>query len=306
MDGKTLQQNHEKEPVVGRKTLSTKKKIQIVAASLLTVALAAAIPTYAWFINQRELARLERIKSPDSLYITAANREDKININMDEIDVNSTWNADSDSLATYKYFVFSVAGQYVVDYNIQLAHTKNNNFTYEIFEAEASNIRPFGTEGRDYVVYEANDSRIPADLRGIGTHDGINTSLPIYYSIKMDESEPPKPISLNAGTMYTVGEDTISFNGAYINMDMASGSSDYTRLANNTYHEKTYAYGLVEAHSEPLYWQVTRIQVADTDGNKNPFYHEYILKVSWDSTANLSDLSKYKDTDIVYITVSVQ
>ncbi len=284
--------------------LSLCKKIQLVAALLLTTGILMFIPVYAWFYNQREVARLERIKSPDSLYITAANREDKINIKMNEIDVNSTWNADTDEKATYKYFVFAVAGQYVVNYNLQLAHTKNNNFKYEIFEAEASNTNPGGIEGKDYIVYHADDLRIPADLESIDTHDGIDTSLPIYYSVKKDDSEPAKQISLNAGTTYTIGEDTLSFDGHYINME--SGTSEYTKLADDTYHDKTYSYDLVERHSEPLYWQVTGIEVEDTTGVKNPFYHEYILKVSWDETANLADLSKYKDTDIVYITVSVQ
>lgn len=285
-----------------KKSLSVKQKVQIIVASLFTIALVIMIPTYAWFNNQREIARLERIKSPDSLYITAANREDKINIKMNEIDVNSTWNADSDERATYKYFVFAVAGQYVVDYNLQLAHTKNNNYKYEIFEAEASNT-PSGIEGKDYVVYEPNDARIPTELRSVGKHDGIDTTSTIYYSIKEDDSNPKKQISLNAGTTYTIGEDELSFDGHYINM---SGSNEYTGLANNTYHDKTYIYDKVEPHSEPLYWQATHIEVEDTTGIKNPFYHEYILKVSWDSTANLADLTKYKDTDIVYITVSVQ
>lgn len=287
-----------------KKSLSVKQKVQIIVASLFTIALVIMIPTYAWFNNQREIARLERIKSPDSLYITAANREDKINIKMNEIDVNSTWNADSDETATYKYFVFAVAGQYVVDYNLQLAHTKNNNYKYEIFEAEASNTRPSGIEGRDYIVYESNDERIPTELRSVGKHDGIDTTKPIYYSIKEDDSSPAKQISLNAGTTYTIGEGELSFDGHYINM--GSGTSEYTKLADGTYHDKTYSYDKVEPHSEPLYWQATHIEVEDTTGIKNPFYHEYILKVSWDSTANPAELSKYKDTDIVYITVSVQ
>ena len=284
--------------------LSLNKKIQIIVASLLSVALLIIIPIYAWFYNQREIARLERIKSPDSLYITAANREDKINIKMNEIDVNSTWNPDSDETATHKYFVFAVAGQYVVNYNLQLAHTKNNNYKYEIFEAEASNTTPSGIEGKDYIVYDASDDRIPADLSEIVTHEGIDTLSPIYYSIKKDDSNPAKPISLNEGTTYTINGDELSFDGHYINME--SGTSEYTRLADDTFHDKTYSYDKVEAHSEPLYWQVTGIEVEDTSGIKNPFYHEYILKVSWDNTANLAELSKYKDTDIVYITVSVQ
>lgn len=293
------------DPTSEKEKMSNAKKAQLVAAVFLTLALSFLIPSYAWYYQQREIARLARIKSPDTLYISAANREDKININMDEIDVNSAWNNESSERATYKYFIFSVAGQYVINYNLQLAHTKNNNYKYEIFEAEASNSIPDGVEGKDYIIYEPDNDRIPEALSSVGTHDGINTDEKIYYSIKKDNGE--NQISLNSGGTYTVGtgleERTYHYDGHYLNM--ASGTSEYARLADDTYHDITYSYDKVEAHSEPLYWQVTNIPVITAGGSKEPFYHEYILKVSWDTSANLADLTKYKDTDIVYITACI-
>ena len=283
-------------------------KIQAFIASSLSIFLAAAIPTYAWFNHQREIARIERIKSPDMLFITAANREDKLNINMNNIDVNGKWATTPESSAEYQYFVFSVAGQYVTNYNLQLAHTKNNNFTYEIFEAAASNTNPGGVEGKDYVKYEPNDNRIPSELDDVVTHSGIDTSLPIYYSVKMDRSQTPKEISLNSRT-YTIipatgnaEAVTKSYNGHYINV--TGGVPDYDDLANNDYKSKTYEYDKIDERSNPLYWQCTNIPVDDTNNARDPFYHEYILKVSWDKN-NIGTLVR-KDTDIVYITVSVQ
>lgn len=296
------------------------KKIQAVIASVLSASLMFAIPSYAWFNYQREIARLERIKSPDMLFITAANREDKININMNNIDTDGTWNSTSNEKASYQYFVFAVAGQYVTNYNLQLAHTKNNNFTYEIFEAKASNTSPGGIEGRDYVIYEPDDDRIPSDLSDLleHTHPGINTEVPIYYSIKKDKSTPPLNISLNAGQTYTIipaveadpengieATDAVtkSYNGVYKNV--TGGNPGYNTMADDDgYKSKTYNYANIDAHSVPLYWQCTGIPVEDTNNARDPFYHEYILKVSWD-TANLGSLVS-KETDIVYITVSVQ
>ena len=303
--------------------LPNDKKIQAVIASVLSISLVIAIPAYAWFNYQREIARLERIKSPDMLFITAANREDKININMNNIDTDSTWNSTSNEKASYQYFVFAVAGQYVTNYNLQLAHTKNNNFTYEIFEAEASNTSPGGIEGKDYVIYEPDDDRIPSDLSEVSTHEGIDTDEPIYYSIKKDRSTPAKEISLNAGQTYTVtpavaadpangvegvAAVTKEYNGEYKNV--TGGSPSYNTLANaDGYKSKTYEvengeYAYIDSHSVPLYWQCSGIPVEDTNNARDPFYHEYILKVSWD-TANLGSLVS-KDTDIVYITVSVK
>ena len=301
--------------------MSRKKKIQAIIASLLSVFLAVAIPAYAWFNYQREIARVERIKSPDMLYITAANREDKINIDMNNIDTNAIWNSESSEKATYSYFVFAVAGQYVTSYNLQLAHTKNNKYTYEIFEADASNTNPHSEdaskiEGKDFIKYEPDNNRISVDLSDVTTHSGIDTSKPIYYSVKQDRSTPPKEISLNNGTYVVtpaVAADpsngveasaavTKSYNGHYINV---TGTPDFNTLANNDdYKAKTYNYDRVDVHSAPLYWQCTNIPVEDVGNARDPFYHEYILKVSWDPN-NLGSLVS-KDTDIVYITVSVK
>lgn len=295
------------------KGLKKGKKIQFVTASVLTISLMVAIPTYAWFSFQREIARLERIKSPDVLFITAADREDKINIDMNNIDVNAKWNTSPDETpATYKYFVFAVAGQYVTSYNLQLAHTKNNNYKYEIFEAYGTTTEPSDVEEKDYVAYDRTKN-IPTELSTIESKYGSADTYPtIYYSVKQDYYNTD--ISLNQGMTYTITPAdqehdvtavTKSYNGQYLNFNIGSGTSEFDRLANSSYHTKTYNYDKVEPHSEPLYWQATRIPVETVGNDKNPFYHEYILKVSWDPTANLTELSRYKDTDMVYITVKV-
>lgn len=295
--------------------MKTSKKVQLITALILTVALMISIPSYAWLQRQREIARLERIKSPDMLFITAADREDKINIDMNNIDVNAKWNTTpTPTNANYKYFVFSVAGQYVTNYNLQLAHTKNNNYKYEIFEADGSTTEPAADViERDYIEYDRKKN-IPFELPNTLTskYGSANDYPTIYYKIKKDSNNTP--ISLNQGT-YTITPAqggtpavTKTYDGHYLNMNSSSGSNDYERTANSTgvYHNKTYNYDEVEIHSEPLYWQVTKIPVDMVNNEKKPFYHEYILKVSWDSTANLTNLAQYKDTDIVYITVSVK
>lgn len=47
------------------KSLSLKMKIQLITALLLTLAIIVSIPTLAWFNHQRQIAELQRIKSPD-------------------------------------------------------------------------------------------------------------------------------------------------------------------------------------------------------------------------------------------------
>lgn len=293
--------------------LPKKKKIQLIVASSLTVLMMIAVPVYSWFTFQRQTARYERINSPDTLYLTAANREDTIYLKMDRINVKGYWYNDSneqEGRVGYKYYVFSVAGEYVTNYNLQLAHTQNNPYQYEIFEANVSKTKPAGVVERDYVTYTVQKD-YPDGLPSIDDHlDSVSKNDVLYYTIKTDDSSNHAPISLNAkntnpltASTYIVAGNTSygNYNGHYLNVQTTGTDAG---LADSTYHNDTYSYNHVEKHAEPLYWQATGIEVDGASG-RDSFYHEYILKVSWDTSANLDELAKYKDTDIVYITAAV-
>ncbi|MBR1929856.1 MAG: hypothetical protein IJ833_00020 [Lachnospiraceae bacterium] len=250
------------------------KKIQFIIAAVCTMLLVVGIPVYAWFKSQREIARFERIDAPDVLFITAAHAEDSIYLKMGGIDVKANWkNGDGTNAGQMLYidYVFAVAGEYVPQYTLQMAHTTNNQYTYEIYEAAVTTEEPASNkvEGRDYIIYAPkNDwaSKLPDSLKK-------PAGSTLYYSV---------------GT---------KVNGAYLNQD------NTTKLAEGTYHDLTYEYSKysseadsrIEIHSEPLYWQKTGISVT---GDKTPFYHEYILRIKWDAEAS----KEYKDTDIICIT----
>ena len=315
-----------------------KKKIQIIAASILTIAMIVSISTYSWFNMQKEMQRFERINSPDTLFITAAHKEDTIYLKMDGIDVTSYWDVGETDPVSYKYYVFSVAGNYVTDYNLQLAHTTNNNYRYEIFEAEFTTTDPKIADsslidGKDFVSYtvtddwpdseefptianrkDKNGNTVPISAGVVGD-DSDNTVL--YYTIRKDTSG--NPVSLNVSNYgstvggntvvsktYTVNvpgtaeNTTVTYNGHYLN----AGDGF---LANRTYHSETYgtyASGNVEEHAEPRYWLATDIEV-DGSASRDPFYHEYILKVSWNNDGDDTARADFKDTDIICITAGV-
>ena len=117
------------------------RKIQVATALALTMSIMIATPTYSWFRKQQKMARYEKVSSPNTLYITAASREDVRNFQIAGVDVSSSayWidnNKNNVGRKTYQDYVFAVAGDYVVSYTLQLAHTTNNKYKYEIFEAE--------------------------------------------------------------------------------------------------------------------------------------------------------------------------
>lgn len=262
------------------------KKIQLAIAIICTLICIIGIPVYSWFKMQREIARFERIDSPDALYITAAHKENSIYLKMGGIDVTACWKNNegepTEERADHKDYVFSVAGNYVDSYTLQLAHTTNNKYTYQIYEADVTTMKPGSDkiEGRDYVIYMTKND-IPSELSNIPDNGGVTVAkdTPLYYSIKKDADGNP-----------------VRVLGSYLNRG-ADG------LATDEYHTLTYEYNHVEEHAEPLYWQAIGL----TGGNpqtKAAFYHEYILRVSWvtDQEDENVATNEFKDTDIVCLT----
>ena len=302
------------------------RKIQVITAMTLTLSIMIVTPTYSWFRKQQKMARYEKISSPNTLYITAASREDIKNFQIAGVDVSQDayWlNADKTSAGrkTYQDYVFAVAGDYVVSYTLQLAHTTNNNYKYEIFEAEVMAEPAAGSVlDKDYVEYKITEEFNPDTLEEITANsiytakaaDGADKKL--YYRVK--KAADGTKISLNSGTYVitpAVEADeehgveaaeavSVSYNGHYLNMESAF-------KANNTKHNDTYGPGNtnsnVETHAEPLYWQATGITGGDpTVGD--PFYHEYILRISWDTSGANAAKTDYKDTDIIYIAAKAE
>lgn len=108
--------------------LEKKKKLQLVIAVSISVILLVALPVYAWFTHKRSIALTTKINDPTQLYITAGNKESVANLEMADIDVEN---------GSYKDFVFGIGGADVQQYQIQLAHTTNIPFEYEIYRAKS-------------------------------------------------------------------------------------------------------------------------------------------------------------------------
>ena len=117
------------ESIFGKfRKMEKKKKRQLVIAVSLSVVLLVALPVYAWFTHKRSIALTTKINAPTQLYITAGNKESVANLEMADIDVEN---------GTYKDFVFGIGGADVQNYQIQLAHTMNIPFEYEIYRAKS-------------------------------------------------------------------------------------------------------------------------------------------------------------------------
>ena len=272
--------------------LSYKKKVQLVVAVLLTVALGIAIPIYAWFANQKKAAELYKIEYPNSLYLNAAHREDRMYFNLDELNLDEYYMDDDNTPHNYgtpehpeyrertsRLYAFSVSGEGITSFTLQLAHTNNNKLRYTVYEATETGTKPAsGDENFDYVHYE----------RHMG--EGDNVENPLTFS---DDLVGIKD------AYYTKG-DQISLD--FKNPDLTD-SDGILALKNTTdkYYKKTYGETNVnvQAHAVPSYWQTNIIlSRTDIDPNSKQFCKYFILEVSWDDTQGNT-----KETDMIYLAV---
>lgn len=277
------------------KELSLKAKIQLSAAVLLTISLAIAIPVYAWFNNQKKAAEMFKIEYPNSLYLNAAHREDRIYFDLDELDMDEYFMGDDNTPLNYgteaqpeyrekdhRLYAFSVSGEGTTSFTLQLAHTNNNELKYEIYEATQTPTKPeTGYENFDWVHYER--------------HIGDNSENPFTF---LDDLGAAKDA-------YYIVESQI--NGQIKNPD---DTNDVLAKKNtgDPYYIKTYGdtNDNVEVHAVPTYWQATiKLNKSDIDRNTKEFHKYYILKVSWkDNQENPDDNQENsKETDLIYLAV---
>ena len=275
------------------KDLSLKKKIQLTVAVLLTVCLLVAIPVFAWFNNQKKAAELYKIEYPNSLYLNAAHREDRIYFNLDELDLdeyvmgddNKPVNYNQDPAGTpeyhektHKLYAFSVSGEGTTSFILQLSHTNNNMLEYEIYEATQTATKPnSGYENFDWVHYE----------RHMG--EGENSENPLVFSDDLSVKD----------AYYTLGTQ---LTGEFKNPDTNDVNNILAKKdVNDKYYKKTYGQTNTNVQNQavPSYWQ-TNITLSRSDINPNTkqFHKYYILKVKW-----TAEQANTKETDLIYLAV---
>lgn len=290
------------------KKMSVSKRIWLTAATLLTIALLVLIPVYAWFSYERKAAEMYKVQYPNSLYINAGHREDRVFFNLDGINVNN-YVYDSDGkikkdddgnalkVTTYTY-VFAVSGDNTTEFKLQMAHTNNNMFKYKIYEATQYDY-PAGTETREADEENGIEAITAGQIVPSGT---ASANIVVYDQHAVEHEENPIQVAYdpyiegNTSTKYYVRGNEV--NGAYKN-NKNSG------LANDAVSDKYYKMNFgdnqnVEAHAIPSYWEAS---IDDsqfvTDSNKR-FVKYFILEV--DCKDNQENQEK-KETDLIYFTV---
>lgn len=267
-------------------TLPMNKKITLLVAVVLTIALSIAIPGVAWLYMQRKAAEMYKVEFPNSLYLNAAQREDRMYFNMNAISpykvdpiTGSLEHNDQGKLisVTNQKYVFSVSGSNIKSYKLQLAHTNNNQFTYTIYPAKQyadQGSIPSGTSNDDIVLY--------------GMHANSHTENNMQLS---------DDVYSETGTKYYVKQAS-PLAGNYKNTET---DTPMKAKNNDTFYKENYdSMTNVQEDVVPSYWQSDSVSVTLDKDNK--FCHYYIIEVTWNLREN--KLFEDKETDMIYITAS--
>lgn len=236
----------------GYSGLSKKLKIQLWLSLILTIVL--VVGTFAWFSNQRFIQTMTVVEAPHNLKLLAGNMEEVTLFKLDDIDISN---------GTSKAFVFSVCGDSLVPYHLQLAHTSNIPFNYSIIRAEqqAGKTSIMDQKGKYYTLWRdtvAFDDQRNSFVSGVLQCDYTNE------------------ISGKIASAVYHGETY----------------GDYANVQKNA--EPIY---WVSQPVNPVPYQTT---INDGTNMAVEFADYYVLQIQW-SPALQSELNK--ETDMIYITV---
>lgn len=217
------------------KKLCTADKVKLVLALTMTIAALITAPTVAWFSYQKKIATMARIDSPAKLSLKAGAAEDIINFKMSGIDIRDGSPQD---------FVFCVEGEDISRYNIQLAHTTNINFTYQIYRAKETE----STVGIQYVKSNGDS---------------------IYYE-KIGEAISITSVNGTADTFST----RILGNNQY---------EEPSYKAGNAGHIQKFAEPLYWQTDNPIVANSTNKDYDELKDDESAFRNYFVLEVSWGS-----------------------
>ena len=259
------------------------QKMQLIAALIMTVLLIISMPTFAWFSYQNEMAVSTKIDSPATLEIKSGGHPGEeqaiINFELSDIDTeDSTYNHYTKDGVTYYYkdFVFCVKGKSLSSYDLQLAHTTNIAFKYEIYSAIA--------DDNGDILYIPKDNnaansqryrlaRIKTDTNGDAVLDNNDEAIYEDYDVPLDGA---------------YANATIVGNRVVVNDSLKGRSYDVGTNGDN-----------VQQYANPAYWIKRGIVVHSIQKQDGGFTHPYVLRISWIMSSSIDDEAREEDLDIV-------
>lgn len=281
-------------------------KIQLVAAIIFTLGIFIVPPVLAWFSYQKEMAVSTKVNSPATLAIRAGGEPGEeqsiLNFELSDIDTeDESYNhytvGSGDEAVTYYYkdFVFCVKGKAISAYDLQLAHTTNIAFKYDIYRAVQDDA---GT-----IVYTSLDKTVTQN-----------------YGLKRVQLDGSGGVVTDSDGNVVYEDWDSPLDGDYVNNANPAGSRPIAKTGGDSGAVKDLTSRSYDGtdnyqkYANPVYWLKRGIPVYTEEKSDDGFTHSYVLRVSWIMSGSLTDqereedldiVQNNKETDMVYITAAV-
>ena len=133
------QRSEKRRAVLGR----SRRRSRVVFAVIVSAAVLLTIPVFAWLYRQRSMETVTKVNMPYALFIGAGDAKPVQQLELSNIDVSGEQKS--------KDVVFCVYSKKPgTRYYLQLAHTTNIGFQYEIDQAELSDSGEISYLGKQY------------------------------------------------------------------------------------------------------------------------------------------------------------
>lgn len=214
-----------------------KHKNRAVFAAVLAALALLAVPVLAWLYMQRSMETITKINMPNALLIGAGDAKPIQQLELGNIDVSETNKS--------KDVVFCVYSEKPgISYYLQLAHTTNIGFNYEIYKAELSQDGGLSYLGKTY------KKRAPLEGGYLNKKSDTNYATDKYHTLTYPNSsvdhvqKSAEPLYWKSTNMETLPKDEADKNstGYYVNYYILHISWDET-VKNNKETDMIYIMG---------------------------------------------------------------
>lgn len=201
------------EKKVSQKSWSARKKRAILAVIAAALAL-LVIPVFAWLYMQRSMETITKVNMPYALLIGAGDAKPIQQLQLSNIDVSASKSKD---------VVFCVYSERPSkSYDLQLAHTTNIGFTYEIYTATLADSNASSENVVSYLgkQYKKGNLLVGSYLNKDGNSDNAtNTYHGITYGEYSSVQKSAEPLywkTTNQETLPEKKDDTTYYVNYYI------------------------------------------------------------------------------------------
>lgn len=261
------------------KKLSFPAKIQLAIALMFTM----AIPVYAWFAYKDTIEALTKVKEPPSINLASGGDDPALYVTLENIDVTTA--------GSEKFIVFSIEPGKYSAYDIQLSHTTNIPFTYELYRVRED---------------ENGEIEYTDHSRNVDAETGENVETTLHYSIMTAynySATGAATISAGKVTLQDINPDDRS-TGRYL------GDEEDLAAKNRRNYKVGEGADDVNQYVKPLYSVARRIPQLIQSDDDSAERDYFAIKITWtpgagivtEASANYWNYAfNNKETDLIYI-----